>query len=138
MAGLAYNGLWTNSFTESGGAFLNITGNSASLAALRGYVGARAFTTYDVYHTQVTPEVRARVLYDFLNDPRAFSASFLADPTMTFFPVPGIQPNRTSERLGASLSARVTPLWLAFVSYDADIRGSDVGHFLSGGLKGKW
>jgi hypothetical protein len=138
MAGLVYNALWTNGFTETGGAFLNLTGNSASVAALKGYVGARAFTTYDVNRMQVTPEVRARLLYDFLDDPRAYSASFVADPTRTSFPVTGIRPNRTSERLGASLNARVAPLWLAFVSYDAELRGSDVGHFFSGGVKVNW
>jgi hypothetical protein len=138
MAGFAYNVLWTNGFTETGDPFLDLTGTSATVATLKGYVGARAFATYAFDRTQVTPELRARVLYDFLNDPRAFNAGFTADPTMTFFPVTGINPNRTSEMLGASVNVRLAPLWLAFVSYDAEIRGSDVGHFLSGGVKASW
>jgi hypothetical protein len=104
----------------------------------KGYFGARAFATYDVNRMQVTPELWARLLYDFLDDPRAYNASFVADPTMTLFPVAGIRPNRTSERLGASLNARLAPQWLAFVSYDAELRGSDVGHFFSGGVKMNW
>ena len=137
--GSAYSA-WTgwHRARETGGTFLNLIGNSASVAALKGYVGARAFTTYDVNRMQVTPELRARLLYDFLDDPRGFNASFVADPTLTSFPVTGIRPNRTSEMLGASVKFRVAPLWLAFVSYDAEIRGSDVGHFFSGGVKVNW
>ncbi len=138
MAGLAYNVLWTNGFTETGDPFLDLTGNSATVATLKGYIGARAFTTYALDRTQVTPELRARLLYDFLNDPRAFNASFVADPTQTLFPVAGINPNRTSEMLGGSVNVRVAPQWLAFMSYDAEIRGSDVGHFVSGGVKASW
>lgn len=138
MAGLAYNALWTNGFTETGDPLFDLTGNKASVATLKGYVGARAFTSYAVGATQVTPELRARLLYDFLHDPRSLDASFVADPTATFFPVAGISPNRTSEMLGASLRARLAPLWLAFLSYDAEIRGSDVGHFVSGGIKVSW
>jgi outer membrane autotransporter protein len=138
MAGLAYDALRSNGFSETGDPFLDLTGHAASVATLKGYVGARAFTTYGIDRMQVTPELQARLLYDFLDDPRGYNASFVADPTMTFFPVAGIQPNRTSERLGGSVNVRLAPLWLAFTSYDAEIRGRDVGHFLSGGVKVSW
>jgi hypothetical protein len=57
---------------------------------------------------------------------------------MTFFPVAGIRPNRTSERLGGSLNLRWARQWLTFASYDAEIRGSDVAHVVSGGIKVSW
>lgn len=138
MVGLIYNELWTNSFAEAGDPGLDITGNAASAETLKGYVGARALATYPINGMQVTPELRARLLYDFLNDPDGFSASFTADPTMTQFPVTGIIPDRLSEMLGVSVNVHFTPTALAFVSYDAEIRGSDVANLFSGGVRVKW
>jgi len=139
MAGLVYTGLHTDAFTESGGSSLGITSSSADIDSLKGYVGARAWTTYEVMPGfMVMPELRARLLYDFLNDPRAFTAAFLSDPTMTPFTVTGITPDRTAALLGASLGARLDQRWIAFVNYDAEIRGSSLANFISGGLKASW
>ena len=86
----------------------------------------------------VTPELRARLLYDFLNNPSGITASFAAGPTLTQFPVVGIVPDRLSEMLGASVTVRFTPWTLVFVSYDVEIRGSDVAQFVSGGVRVNW
>ncbi len=59
---------------------------------------------------QVKPELRARVLQDFLNDPRAFNPTFVTDPTQTPVLVNGITPNRTAALLGAGLNVHLTPL----------------------------
>ena len=137
LAGLVYNALRTNGFTETG-PFLAIAGNGADVAALKGYAGARLWQTFDVGTIQVTPELRGRVLYDMLDDVRGFSASFIADPARVLFPVSGIQPNRLSERLGAGVSIRFNPMWRASLNYDAELRGGDVGHFVSGTLRANW
>ncbi len=86
----------------------------------------------------MTPEIRARILYDFLNDAGGYTASFLADPTATTFPVTGLQPDRTAALLGGGLTIGFAPQWRAFANYDAEIRGSDVAHLFSGGLKVQW
>ena len=138
MTGLIYNALWTNSFTEAGDPGLDIAGNAAYVATLKGFVGARAFATYLVSGMPVTPELRARLLYDFLNNPSGFTAAFTADPTLTQFPVIGIVPDRLSERLGAGVNVGIAPTTLAFVTYDAEIRGKDVAQLVSGGVRVKW
>jgi uncharacterized protein with beta-barrel porin domain len=139
MAGLVYTNLHTDGFAEGGTPFLNIAGNSADIGSLKGYVGARAWRTYEVLPGWlVTPEVRARVLYDFLNDSRAYTAHFLADPAATPFAVTGLQPDRTAGLFGASLSLRLAPQWRAFATYDAELRGGDVAHLVSGGVRGSW
>ena len=124
-----------NNFNETG-LFLPIAGNATTVEALKGYAGARLWRTFDVGTTQVTPEVRGRVLYDMLDDTRGFSASFIADPARVQFPVTGIQPNRLAERLGAGVS--FNPMWRASLNYDAEFRGGDVGHYGSGAIRASW
>ncbi len=139
MLGLIYNGLWTNSFAESGGSLLGLIGNSAHVAALKGYAGARAYRTFITANGwEATPEIRGRVLYDVLNDARGFNATFAFDPTATAFTVAGLQPNRTAALLGAGLTVRVAPRWRAFANYDAELRGSDVTQIVNGGVRVNW
>jgi hypothetical protein len=52
--------------------------------------------------------------------------------------VTGLQPARLAVMLGAALTARVTGGWRTFASHDAELRGSDVTHLISGGIKGSW
>jgi uncharacterized protein YhjY with autotransporter beta-barrel domain len=137
LAGLVYNALRVNSFNEAG-PFLAIAGNAANIAALKGYAGARLWRTFDAGAVQVTPEVRGRVLYDMLDDPRGFSASFIADPARVAFPVIGIQPDRLAERLGAGVNVRFNPVWRASLNYDAEFRGGDIAHFASGTIRATW
>ncbi len=48
------------------------------------------------------------------------------------------EPERLGVVLGAGLGFRLSPAWRAMFNYDAEIRGSDVAHLLSAGLKGNW
>jgi hypothetical protein len=138
MAGLVYTDLNVDGFAESGG-LLDLNGRAADIAALRGYAGARLYQSFDLANgRRLTPELRARVLYDFLNDPRALTASFVDDPTQTQFLVTGLQPARLAGLIGAMASVELTPQWRGFVSYDAELRGGDVAHFVTAGLKLKW
>ena len=88
--------------------------------------------------TAVTPEVRARVLHDLLDDARGYTARFTADPTMTAFPVTGIQPGRTAALVGGGLSVQMTPGWRAFAAYDAEIRRNAIAHLGTAGVKVSW
>jgi hypothetical protein len=138
MLGLVYTNLNVDRFSETGGLF-NITGRAADIAALRGYAGARAYQSFALVNGMVlTPEVRARVLYDFLNDARALTASFVDDPTQTSFLVSGLQPARLAGLFGAGATLRLNPMWRAFVGYDAEVRGGNVAHLVTGGLKANW
>lgn len=86
----------------------------------------------------LTPEARGRVSYDVLDDRRRYTARFVTDPSATPFAVTGLQPQRTALTLGAGLNTRLPSIWRASLSYDAELRGGDTGHLLSGGLKANW
>ncbi len=138
LAGLTYNRAWLDGFAEAGNPFLSIAGGGSSVASLRGYVGGRLFTSFEAGQWTLTPELRGRVLYDFLNDSRGLLATFLTDPTATPFFVPGLQPSRTAVRAGGGLNIGLDPRWTAFVAYDAEFRGGEVGQFASGGVRLTW
>jgi hypothetical protein len=53
-------------------------------------------------------------------------------------PRTGLQPDRTAGLFGASLALRLAPQWRAFATYDAQVRGSDFAHLVSGGVKANW
>src|SRR3984893_3011516 len=128
MARLVYTNLHTDRFAEGDTPFLNIAGNSADIGSLKGYVGARAWRTYEVLPGWlVTPEVRARVLYDFLTDSLSYPAPSLADPAATPFVVTGLQPDRTAGLFGASLSLRLAPQWRGVAAPLAEPTGRDRG-----------
>ncbi len=139
MAGLVYTHLSSGAFTETGGGGLGISGEAANVDALKLYLGARASTTIvTASGMKVTPELRARLSYDALNDPRGFIARMVDDVSATPFAVTGLQPNRVGGMIGAGVTLDFSPTWQASASYDAEIRGGDVSHALRGGLKVKF
>jgi outer membrane autotransporter protein len=138
-AGFVYTGLRVDSFSETGTTFLDLAGARAHIDALKGYAGGRVYKTLTAANGWAwTPEARGRVLYDFLDDPRGYTARFLADPAATPLPVTGIQPDRFAVMLGAAVTTRFAPAWRTFASYDAEIRGGDLSHLVSAGVKGNW
>ena len=139
MTGLVFTHLVTNAFNESGSVFFDLAANAASVDALKTYAGARAAVTWRLSNgVEIVPEIRGRVVVDLLNDPRAFTARFLTDPTATPFSVTGLQPQRVAGLLGASLTLRITPLITARASYDAEVRGADLAHYVKGGISVRW
>ena len=139
LAGLVYTGLRVDSFTEAGAPFLDLAGARAHIDALKGYVGGRVYRTFVTAGGRAwTPEARGRFLYDFLDDPRGYTARFIADPAGVPLAVVGLQPDRFAVMLGSAVTTRVSPGWRAFASYDAELRGGDVTHLVSGGVKGNW
>jgi outer membrane autotransporter protein len=138
-AGLTYTHLHVNGFAESGTTFLDVAGDSADVAALKGYAGALAWHVFITPNgSALTPEIRGRVLYDFLDDPRGYTTRFVADPAATPLLVTGLQPGRTALMLGGAITARLASAWHASLSYDAEWRSGDVAHHLTGGVKASW
>jgi outer membrane autotransporter protein len=139
LAGLVYTDLHTNAFVENGGSLLGLAGNSTNIDSLRSYVGARAWNSFEVGNGWLlSPELRARLFYEALNNQGTFTGQFIADPTATTFPVTGISTSRLGEMLGASLGLRLNPQWNTFVNYDAEIRRKDFANLVSGGVRAKW
>ena len=139
LAGLVYTDLHTNAFVENGGSLLGLAGNSTSIDSLRSYVGARTWNSFEIGNGWLlSPELRARLFYEALNNQGTFTGQFIADPTATTFPVTGIATSRLGEMLGASLGLRLNPQWNAFVNYDAEIRRRDFANLVSGGVRVKW
>jgi outer membrane autotransporter protein len=139
LAGLVYTDLHTNAFVENGGSLLGLAGNSTNIDSLRSYVGARAWNSFEIGNGWLlSPELRARLFYESLNNQGTFTGQFIADPTATTFPVTGIVTSRLGEMLGASLGLRLNPQWNAFINYDAEIRRKDLANLVSGGVKVKW
>lgn len=139
LAGLVYTNLHANAFTESGDPFLDLAGQSSDLNALKGYAGARAWKSFEIAPGLiVTPEVNARVLYDFLDNEGSFTALFAADPTATTFPVSGLASGRTAGLFGAGLSLSWAPNWRAIAAYSAEIRDASTDQHVSGGFKVTW
>jgi outer membrane autotransporter protein len=137
MAGLVYTALHVNSFTETGTTFLDLAGSGETIDALKGYLGARAYRTF-AGGAELTPEVRGRLLYDFLDDPRGYTAAFVADPAATPIPVTGIQPDRFGVMLGGGITASLASNWRASFNYDAELRGDDIAHTGSARVKVRW
>jgi outer membrane autotransporter protein len=138
LGGLVYSALHVDGFTEAGNGFLDLAGRGTTIDALKGYLGVRAHRTTMVGSAAFTPELRARVLHDFLDDVRGYTARFTADPTATALPVTGIQPGRTAALLGGGVTLQITPGWRAFAAYDAELRRNAISHLGSAGVKVSW
>ena len=82
----------------------------------------------------ITPELRARVVYDVLGDSRDLTATLFDAAIPTPFSVSGLEPNRFGGIIGAGLTLASTTNWQATISYDAEIRGGDVLHTARGGF----
>ena len=140
LAGLTYVHLHTDAFNETGTTFLDLAGNAADIASLKGYVGARLYHTISAPGggVEITPELRARVLGELLDERPALTTHFVADPAAVPIAVTGIQPDRVEETVGCGIALRISPMLMAQAHYDADIRGSDLAHLVSGGLRVAW
>ncbi len=133
--GFIYSHLHTDGFTESGGGGLGLSVKAENTDALKAYVGARLASTMALSDGMtITPELRARVVYDVLGDNRDLTASFADVAAATPFAVSGLEPNRFGGIIGAGLTLARTTNWQATLSYDAEIRGGDVLHTARGGF----
>ncbi len=137
LAGAVYTHLHTGGFIESGGTGFEVAGNAADVDSLRGYVGLRALSTVTVHGTALTPELRARVLQDFLSMRRDLTVSYLGDPTTALL-ASGIVQRHTAARYGGGLEARPMANWRLAVGYDVEVRGRSVAHLLNGAVRVAW
>ncbi len=134
MAGFNYSHLRTDGFTEAGGGGLGLSVDAENTDALKAYIGARLASTMDLSDGMtITPELRTRLVYDVLGDSRDLTARFVGEATP--FAVSGLEPSRLGGIIGAGLTLAGTQNWQATLSYDAEIRGSDISHTLRSGFK---
>lgn len=138
FAGVLYTSLHSDAFVESGN-ILAVAGSATSIDAFKAYVGARASTSFTFADRwEVSPELRARLSYDVLDDTRGFTARFVNDPTATPITVAGLQPERTAVLLGAGLTSQLAANLRGLLAYDVELRGRDVSQLFTGGLSLRW
>jgi outer membrane autotransporter protein len=134
-AGIVYTATASEAFTETGP--LGIAGAADTTPALKVYAGGEASMELVGGNGRTwTPSLRGRLLYDLLDDPRAFTASFVADPAATPFIVSGISPSRLAAMVGAAIEAETGSGLTLEASYDLTLRGGALAHQASAGARG--
>lgn len=135
LAGLVFTAAAIDAFTETGP--LAIAGQAAVTRSLQVYTGGRLSTAITDAHGWVwTPEVRARVSYDAINDPRAVTANFVGVPAP--FILNGISPSPLAVKLGTGLTVGVSDRFELALNYDATLRGAAVTHSASAAAHGRF
>jgi outer membrane autotransporter protein len=125
FAGVVLNVAANEGFTEAGP--LAIAGQASLTRSLETYTGARLSMEFtDEKGRRWTPEARVRLSYDWFNDPRALTASFVGVPGP--FTLNGIKPSALGVKLGGGLTVDLNDRFQFTLGYDAAIRGAAVTH----------
>jgi outer membrane autotransporter protein len=134
-AGLTYDHLTTDRFTESGAGAFNLTVGSTTLDSLRSAIGASASQTFQVNEgLTLEPEVRAHWEHDILDQNVQTSMALAGQP----FTVSSARPGRDAAVLGVGLAGLIGDRTRLFVSYDASLRENQTDHAITAGFKLVW
>jgi autotransporter-associated beta strand protein len=137
-AGMEFDDIEQNAYSESGAGPLGLSTNGNSLDALRSIVGAKAAETFHTTGgTGLTPELRASWLHDFKDIAAPTTASFEGAPTVPF-QVSGVNVGRDAAIVGTGLTASFRHGINAFMDYDATVRSNELDHTVSGGIRYTW
>jgi outer membrane autotransporter protein len=138
LVGLQYVNVSQDAFDETGADSLNLTIPKSSADSLRSALGGRvARPFFTESGGMVAPELRARWMHEFLNDPQTISPSFDGADDDSFA-IQGVKLGRDFLVLGAGITGELTPSISAFVNYDAQISAHEQAHGGNGGLKWVW
>lgn len=138
LIGLQYVNVSQDAFNETGADSLNLAIPKTTTDSLRSALGGRiARPFFTESGAMVTPEIRARWMHEFFNDPQSVSPSFATAPDDSFT-IRGVKLGRDFLVLGAGITAELTPSISAFANYDAQVSVHEQAHGGNGGLKWVW
>ena len=137
-AGLAYVLETRQGFSESGAGVLDVDYDSSTLNALQASAGMRARTEFAFFDgIIVTPEFRARYLYDALQTAPITTATLQGLPGIPFT-FAGVQVGRSGALVGGGLTLAKTERVALVGEYNAELREREAVQTVWGGLRGRW
>jgi outer membrane autotransporter protein len=137
FAKLAYQGLDTNSYNESGTTGLTRHIGSDTAQTLTGFLGAKvAWQGLSYWNTKFTPELRAAYLHDFEQEGLGTTANFIGTGSAATFSNTGNNIAKDGYTVGLGLTAARMNGWNFDVNYDYEGRDGYAGN--SGTLTAKY
>lgn len=97
LAGLTYNRLRQNGYTETGGSGAALIVQGATTASVKSDIGAKLERRFDTSYGELSPSVQMRWRHEFKDSRLSTAASFAADPSgSTSFTTVGATPVRNT------------------------------------------
>ena len=135
MAGLQYNYLDLDKYTETGAGGANLTVKSKSMSTVDASVGGKATYTLPLDNGgTLKPNVHANYVYRMGDDTLATTSNFTGGGAS--FATTGVKSDRSSVNLGTGLLLTTASGVDLSAEYNADLRSSLTGH--TGQLKARW
>ncbi len=135
MAGLQYNYLDLDKYTETGAGGANLTVKSKSMSTVDASVGGKATYTLPLENGgTLKPNVHANYVYRMGDDTLATTSNFTGGGAS--FATTGVKSDRSSVNLGTGLLLTTASGVDLSAEYNADLRSSLTGH--TGQLKARW
>lgn len=126
-AELFYSHSNADGFTETGAGAMNLVVDSGNSSILEGSLGTSVSFDKKLRNGTLTPELRAAVMYEFLDDDAASTSKFTG--ATTTFNTKGLQPAQFGTKLGLGAGyAASNGKWDVRFDYDAELREDYVGH----------
>jgi outer membrane autotransporter protein len=133
-AGLFYAYTSSDSYTETGAGGMNLVVNPDDTSMLEGSIGVNVAYDHKVSGGMLRPEVRAAVLYEFLDDNASATSRFTGAGAT--FNTEGLDTAQLGGTLGFGVGYTTADgMWEIRGDYDAELRQDFVGH--SGMLTGR-
>jgi outer membrane autotransporter protein len=135
VAGLQYNYLDLDKYTETGAGGANLTVKSKSMSTVDASVGGKAAYTMPLENGgTLKPSVHAKYVYRMGDDTLETTSNFTGGGNA--FNTTGVKSDRSSVNLGTGLLLTTAAGMDLSAEYNADLRSSLTGH--TGQLKARW
>jgi outer membrane autotransporter protein len=137
-AGIRYDRIARNAFTENGAGALSLAVPSGTLNAALSTLGVRVVRNFALDDgLLVVPELRLGWGHE-LADATATVQPHLAGIPAAALTVASANPGRDAALVGAGVSAVLTDWIKVYADYEADVRANSTSHIVSAGLRFTW
>jgi len=138
LVAVTYSHLDTDSYTETGPAFVRLNVFDTTFDSLKSMLGARFAYPFELESgRKLVPEARVVWAHEFMDDQSSFLATTNVDP-VTLNLIKGEEYARDYAILGAGLNAPLSEATTIFVDYDASLSEDVTTHTVSLGLRARW